>query len=718
MSRFKSFLKKKNKKIRYLKLVAIASILGASCLLPMNATDCLSVDAQQDQTPEGQKLLRIDDLVNLPNIPFRVSSGNEISYVEDGQLIIKKCSSEGIQDVAVVDLTRDDLKPFRKGPNSLFDVRFIAPNFMKLRFGEERFRSLDRHFTLYAYHVLFDIQKSEFFTIPNNDFGYVSIDGYAEDPSQLVLNLIRYNIPGINNGHSKRVYFNLLTKTFGETIIDFSKEFLNCQMIDGKFIVKDSPEGVNFYKYKITDEKQLVVDASPHYTIPSQCDIDHLKGYIVYPKREGNLMVPKIVNLNAAKPVEQDVLTDHEKADLKYDVPSVSIIDGLIVYIVFGEKIIKCYKQLDIFPVGKFGLFIKRMIEKDPQNFSNFSSRFCMGTSDEVMHALDMFYDAGEEAGLFETRDPDILSTIPDAIDRNIVALFWQNQRAMLDFVKERMLSACIKYPCGKFMSATIPTADPNLHQVVRYIKSESTQPNGYFIIALHGLPHETILPKIEASFFLNREYSIVLPNIRGSIGFGKEFKEASDGNWYNVVDDIEEIVKWARETGIGQHPIIIGSNFGGYVAAACYAKGISHLVVSIDGIYDLNLFEKAINSYVADERRKEIGRTEEIRTQNNLINRLEEQQKGHMLVFSTSSDCEAEQSNALFEKMKELRNNIKLIKFNVDQSGCYTPLQIRVMYGLIEEFLGERTGHPYEQNGYAESLTGLGGTIRHSNAE
>ncbi len=65
-----------------------------------------------------------------------------------------------------------------------------------------------------------------------------------------------------------------------------------------------------------------------------------------------------------------------------------------------------------------------------------------------------------------------------------------------------------------------------------------------------------------------NRGYAVLSVNFRGSTGFGKEFLNASTGEWAGKMhDDLIDAVRWAVDEGI-THPdsvAIMGGSYGGY---------------------------------------------------------------------------------------------------------------------------------------------------------
>ena len=95
----------------------------------------------------------------------------------------------------------------------------------------------------------------------------------------------------------------------------------------------------------------------------------------------------------------------------------------------------------------------------------------------------------------------------------------------------------------------------------------------------------------LESQFLANRGYAVFRPNFRGSTGFGREFLQASYGQWgLAMQDDITDGVLYLIERGIADPNRIgiYGASYGGYAALAgaaftpdLYAAVISYVGVS-----------------------------------------------------------------------------------------------------------------------------------------
>ena len=88
------------------------------------------------------------------------------------------------------------------------------------------------------------------------------------------------------------------------------------------------------------------------------------------------------------------------------------------------------------------------------------------------------------------------------------------------------------------------------------------------------------------AQFLANRGYAVLMPNFRGSTGFGKEFLNAGNRQWGELMqDDITWGVKYLIDEGIAdpERVAIFGGSYGGYATLAglaftpdVYAAGVS----------------------------------------------------------------------------------------------------------------------------------------------
>src|SRR6185436_2204317 len=74
------------------------------------------------------------------------------------------------------------------------------------------------------------------------------------------------------------------------------------------------------------------------------------------------------------------------------------------------------------------------------------------------------------------------------------------------------------------------------------------------------------------AQFLTNRGYAVLVPNFRGSAGYGKKFLDAGNGQWgERMQDDLTWGVKYLVSVGITdpKRVGIMGASYGGYATLA-----------------------------------------------------------------------------------------------------------------------------------------------------
>ena len=96
------------------------------------------------------------------------------------------------------------------------------------------------------------------------------------------------------------------------------------------------------------------------------------------------------------------------------------------------------------------------------------------------------------------------------------------------------------------------------------------------------------------AQFFANRGYAVLMPNFRGSTGYGKKFLNAGNGEWgRKMQDDITWGVKYLVAEGIADPKRIgiLGGSYGGYatLAGVAFTPDLYRAAVDIVGPSNLH---------------------------------------------------------------------------------------------------------------------------------
>ncbi|HEV3202450.1 MAG TPA: alpha/beta fold hydrolase [Bryobacteraceae bacterium] len=105
------------------------------------------------------------------------------------------------------------------------------------------------------------------------------------------------------------------------------------------------------------------------------------------------------------------------------------------------------------------------------------------------------------------------------------------------------------------------------------------------------------------AQFFANRGYAVLMPNFRGSTGYGKKFLNAGNGEWgRKMQDDITWGVKYliAEGTADPKRIGILGGSYGGYatLAGVAFTPDVYRAAVDIVGPSNLLTLLDAIPPY------------------------------------------------------------------------------------------------------------------------
>ena len=111
------------------------------------------------------------------------------------------------------------------------------------------------------------------------------------------------------------------------------------------------------------------------------------------------------------------------------------------------------------------------------------------------------------------------------------------------------------------------------------------------------------------AQFFANRGYAVLMPNFRGSTGYGKKFLNAGNGEWgRKMQDDITWGVKYLVAEGIADPKRIgiMGGSYGGYatLAGVAFTPDVYRAAVDVVGPSNLITLLEATPPYWEAERK------------------------------------------------------------------------------------------------------------------
>jgi dipeptidyl aminopeptidase/acylaminoacyl peptidase len=142
----------------------------------------------------------------------------------------------------------------------------------------------------------------------------------------------------------------------------------------------------------------------------------------------------------------------------------------------------------------------------------------------------------------------------------------------------------------------TFPTSDGLESHGLLY-SAEDSQGNvekAPLIINVHGGPTGMATNSFNrtAQYFASRGYVYFELNYRGSIGFGKEYRQKLNGNWgiYDVNDSVDALEYLAKEGLVDKNKAIIsGGSAGGYTVLMALAMkpGVFKVGIDLFGVSD-----------------------------------------------------------------------------------------------------------------------------------
>ncbi len=135
-------------------------------------------------------------------------------------------------------------------------------------------------------------------------------------------------------------------------------------------------------------------------------------------------------------------------------------------------------------------------------------------------------------------------------------------------------------------------------------------------IISIHGGPEGQSRPTFSSAYqFWTNELgaAVVLPNVRGSTGFGKSYVTLDNGRKReDSVKDIGALIDWiANQPDLDQDRIVVyGGSYGGYMVLASMVHYSDRLAGGVDivGISNFVTFLENTAEYRKDVRRPEYG--------------------------------------------------------------------------------------------------------------
>ncbi|RXG15953.1 dipeptidyl aminopeptidase/acylaminoacyl peptidase [Leeuwenhoekiella aestuarii] len=165
------------------------------------------------------------------------------------------------------------------------------------------------------------------------------------------------------------------------------------------------------------------------------------------------------------------------------------------------------------------------------------------------------------------------------------------------------------------FTFKSIDTKTNNEYKIPAYIYKSKKESSPVFI-DIHGGPEYQARASFNGFYqYLVNELgvTVIVPNIRGSNGYGKTYMKMDDGlNREHAIQDIGGLLKWIKlQDYLDENRVAIhGESYGGYVVLASLAKFPNAIKCGIDivGISNWITYLNNTSAYRRDLRRVEFG--------------------------------------------------------------------------------------------------------------
>ncbi|AIK96335.1 alpha/beta hydrolase family protein [Candidatus Odyssella acanthamoebae] len=606
-----------------------------------------------------------------------------------------------------------------------FDAEIISPRFVKVEYGEpseellhggieDSNRDYRRCYTN-TESLIWDMDSSDYFKIENADFEacYFSIEE-INNPERLLVQESFYKLESEYHGQNRYRYYNLLTRQFlDQTVLNFQSKITN-------LITSTDEQGVYKFKYatqssyappqfdfvkvnenqdgsiSIGDILYSVNSNSLRYSFSDSLE----DGLLIFYRTAGDgLRVPYVVDLKRKKPMERPLLNDDEVDELKSDVYDATIYDGIFFYRTHFEKRKEHCRSTG--PLGPQGKLLQALYSWDEEQknaiypfLKDLNIKKIVEGGKQLSDLLEKYSDA------LTPQQRDIAQRI---LSKNFLTYFMNEIKTEISLGK-----------LTPEQDAIVKTADARFEMPIYYTVPENVNSNSWFIIDVHGGPHyrEFNEQDMEQQFWTSRGFPYLRLNIRGSTGFGANYQNASDGNWYEVIDDVKMAIDWAKTKGLGAKAIVKGDSFGAYAAVAAYTKGYTDVAIAINGPFDLVKEMEDIKAgktcHQNEDTLLQFGNTVDIRKANSVTTHLTHRSGTKMLLMAGLKDnnCLPQQSEFLYKQMVGLGNHVEFVTM-AEEGHVPAKAENRFMIlRVMEQFLGDITGHPYEPNGYGTLST------------
>jgi dipeptidyl aminopeptidase/acylaminoacyl peptidase len=208
-----------------------------------------------------------------------------------------------------------------------------------------------------------------------------------------------------------------------------------------------------------------------------------------------------------------------------------------------------------------------------------------------------------------------------------------------------------------------------------------------------------------------NRGYAVLSVNFRGSIGFGKKFLNAANGEWGKKMhDDLLDATQWLVDQGVAPQDkvCIMGGSYGGYstlvgltLTPDTFACGVdivgpSNIITLIESVPPywtplLSTFKARIGDWTTPEGKQALLDVSPLTHAAKI--------KRPLLIGQGANDPRVKQAEAdqIVKAMQHARIPVSYVVFPDEGHGFARPENSLVFYAVTEAFLSAHLGGVYQ---------------------
>lgn len=224
------------------------------------------------------------------------------------------------------------------------------------------------------------------------------------------------------------------------------------------------------------------------------------------------------------------------------------------------------------------------------------------------------------------------------------------------------------------------------------------------------------------AQFFANRGYAVLMPNFRGSTGYGRKFLDAGNLEWgRKMQDDLTWGVKYLVAEGIAdpRRVGILGGSYGGYATLAGVAFTPDTYAAAVDIVGPSNLITllESIPPYWEAARKTFAVRMGDSTTADGKARLMEvsplhsaDKIKTPLLVIQGANDPRVNRREAeqIVVALRDRGFPVEYILAPDEGHGFARPVNNLAMFMASEKFLAAHLGGRYQEGGTPEEVARL----------